>query len=336
MNYTQLSFKERVVIETFLAKGESVANIARFLNRKYDTVSNEIKRNSSKLNSKGKTIYKAKEAQRKYLQRRKNSKRSCRIIENNKDLEKLIINKITKKQWSPEQIAYRNNNIISFKSIYRYIYRLKNKELKTKLIKNLRRKGKKYPKNKKKHSYELKIAPKTMIDERPEVIEKRERLGDFEADTLLLSRKKRVITLVDRKSRYTAVALVYDATAYSCYRAIVKICSKKIIKEKIKSITFDNGPEFSYHDLVKLDTGANTYFAYPYHPWERGTNENTNALLRQYIPKKQKHDNIKEEDVLAYAEKLNHRPRKCLNWLTPYEVFVLGKDPGKDGYPHFR
>jgi IS30 family transposase len=198
-------------------------------------------------------------------------------------------------------------------------------ELKKDLISNLRRKGKKYRKTKKSSSFQSITAPKTMIDERPSVIERRERLGDFEGDTVLLNGLERLYTLVDRKSGYLLVRHIPNGHAQTIYEETLKIYEK--YKDKILSITYDNGIEFSYHDLITIDTKISIYFCYPYHSWERGTNENTNGLLRQYFPKKAFHGKITESDIKKIEDKLNNRPRKRLNYLTPYEVFVKKMKP---------
>jgi len=116
-----------------------------------------------------------------------------------------------------------------------------------------------------------------------------------------------------------------NGRAQTIYQETLKIYKK--YKDKIKTITYDNGVEFSYHDLIYSDTKIPIYFCFPYHSWERGTNENTNGLIRQYYPKKALYGKIKQSDVIALEKKLNNRPRKRLNYLTPYEVFIKGMDP---------
>ncbi len=323
-NYTQISYEERVIIADLLRKNKSYYYIAKWLNRKYDTIKKEVERNSVE-NIYGETVYRAKDAHKLYLKRRKKSKEKCRIIENNKDIEDKIFHLITQRQLSPEQISNRYKTV-SFQTIYNWIYRIKDKERKRKLLDNLRRQGKKYRKNKSKQScFKSSIAIKTMIDKRPDKINKRERIGDFEGDTIVLSYKKRLFTLVDRKSRYVFIRFVdsKDGLANSIHQLMVDI--NKESQREILSVTFDNGVEFSYHDLIQLDTGIDIYFAYPYHSWERGTSENTNGLVRQYFPKGKHYDTICEKYIQQVQDKLNHRPRKCLGWLTPHEVFVEGK-----------
>jgi IS30 family transposase len=322
-NYTQISAEERAIIADLWRRKKSYYYISKWLKRKYDTIRNEIERNGE-VNQFGKIIYLVNKAQKKSLNRRRTSKVNYRIIENNFKLEETIINLITKEQFSPDEISGRFDTV-SHQTIYNWIYRMTDYELKKEIVSNLRRKGKKYRKTSKLHSFQSITAPKTMIDQRPRVIDKRIRLGDFEGDTVLLNGLERLYTLVDRKSGYLLVRHILNGNAQTIYRETVQLNRK--YKGKIKSITYDNGVEFSYHDLITVDTKIPIYFCYPYHSWERGTNENTNGLLRQYFPKKALHGKIKQSDIKLIEDKLNNRPRKRLNYLTPYEVFVLKMKP---------
>ena len=320
-NYTQITQEERVIIADLWRRNKSYYYIAKWLKRKYDTIKDEIERNGE-VNQFGKIIYFAGKAEKKYLKRRKESKEKERIIENNFKVEERIIELITKENLSPEQIANRYDTV-SHQTIYNWIYRMEDVSLKKKIIKKLRRKGKKYRKSSKLYTYESKIAPKTMINERPEIINNRERIGDFEGDLIKLNSKEVLYTLVDRKSRYTFIRYLSNGYADLVNKATIEINKK----HKIKSITFDNGSEFAKHDLLTADTKILVYFCFPYHSWEKGTNENTNGLIRQYFPKNEVHVNIKESYIKTVQNKLNHRPRKCLNWLTPHEVFIKKMKP---------
>ncbi|MFH1188918.1 MAG: IS30 family transposase [bacterium] len=320
-NYTQITRDERAIISDLWIKGKSYYYIANWLGRKYDTIRNEIERNG-RINQFGKLIYSSQKAHKRYLNRRKQAKRKERIIENNFTIEEVLTKLITKEQFSPEEIAGRYDTI-SHQTIYNWIYRMTDYELKKYIVSNLRRKGKKYRKTSKLHNFESVMAPKTMIDQRPDVIEGRERLGDFEGDTMLLNGLERLYTLVDRKSGYLFVRHVLNGHAETIYQETLKIYRKH--GDEIESITYDNGVEFSYHDLITLDTKITIYFAFPYHSWERGTNENTNGLIRQYLPKGKIHGRLKKSDIGLIEDKLNNRPRKRLNYLTPYEVFVKNR-----------
>ncbi len=323
--YKQITQEERVIIADLWRKNKSYYHIAKWLNRKYDTIKNEIERNGE-YNSFGKLIYYSKKAEKRYLERRKESKEKYRIIENNYKVEEKIIELITKEQYSPEQIAGRFKTV-SHQTIYNWLYRMEDYNLKKKIVKNLRRKGKKYRKTSKLHSFESITAPKIMVDKRPDIINNRERLGDFEGDLIKLNGKEVLYTLVDRKSKYVFITYLPNGYADLVNEETIKIWKKLNKKGLIKSITFDNGSEFAKHDLLTSDTKLPIYFCFPYHSWEKGTNENTNGLIRQYFPKKEIHDNIKLSDIETIQNKLNNRPRKSLNWLTPHEVFIEKKKP---------
>ncbi len=316
--YTQLTQDERVIIADLWRRKKSYYYIAKWLSRKYDTIVSEIERNGE-TNKFGKIIYSSKKAGKKCLKRRQEAKEKQRIIENDFEVEEKITKLITKDQLSPEQVSGRYDTV-SHQTIYNWISRIKDIEMKKQIVSNLRRRGKKYRKTSKLHTFQSIIAPKTMIDERPSATDDRERLGDFEGDTVLLNGLERLYTLVDRKSRYVFIRHILNGHAETIYQETLKI--HKEFGDKILSITYDNGVEFSYHDLISADTGIPIYFAYPYHSWERGTNENTNGLARQYLPKKAVHGKLSKSDIQAIEDKLNHRPRKILGYLTPYEVFV--------------
>lgn len=275
-NYTQISRDERAIIADLWRRGKSYYYIAKWLSRKYDTIVSEIERNGE-VNKFGKLIYSSKKANKKCLKRRRNAKERQRVIENNFEIEEKITKLITEDQLSPDQISGRYDTV-SHQTIYNWIHRMEDMELKKSIVSNLRRKGKKYRKSSKLNSFESITAPKTMIDKRPKEIERRERLGDLEGDTVLLNGLERLYTLVDRKSGYLFLRHILNGHAETIYQETLKIYRE--YDGKILSITYDNGVEFSYHDLISADTGIAIYFAYPYHSWERGTNENTNGLAR--------------------------------------------------------
>lgn len=317
-HYTQISTEERAIIADLWRRKKSYYYIATWLNRKYDTIKDEIERNGE-INKLGEIVYSSKKAGRKWLERRRVSKVKQRIIENDPLLHERITKLIVNEQLSPEQIAGRYDTV-SHQTIYDWVHRMEDRNTKKKIVSNLRRRCRKYRKTSKLYSFQSITAPKTMIDARPKTIDKRERLGDFEGDTVLLNGLERLYTLVDRKSGYLFLRHIQNGEAQTIYQETLKI--HKEHGDEILSITYDNGSEFSYHDLISLDTGIPIYFAYPYHSWERGSNENTNGLARQYLPKGIAHDILTESDIQTIEDKLNHRPRKRLGYLTPYEVFV--------------
>ncbi len=309
---------------------KSIDFIAKELKRGWETIKNEIYENGSKDKS-GSRIYEVHKAQKNHDKKRRESKEDYQIISSNLELEKQIEDLIVDKQYSPEQVAgllaLGNNHVfpVKFQSIYRHIYRKTDNE---ELIKNLRRSGKPQ-RRKEKPLVPCKTAPKTMIDNRPDIINNKERNGDLEGDTVKLFDLERLYTLLDRRSGYGKVKHIFDGLASTIHQKTIEI--QKEISSKIYSITYDNGVEFAYHDLIKLDTLIDIYFAHPYSSWERGANENFNGLLRQYFVKGGPYVKITEDYVRTVEDLLNNRPRKRLNYLSPYQVFILSMDSEKDG-----
>lgn len=316
--YKHFSIEERILIEYFLNKKYSLRKIANELKVNVSSISREIKRN------KVHGIYKYKQANKESIKRRINSKRKYRIIENNEQLKKKII-KYLKKFYSPEQISYtlklKENISITHTSIYKY---LKQNCCKNKIY--LRGKKKRRVYGTKRIKKALKEVGIKRINQRSNIIEQRKRIGDFEGDTVLLSnRKDRLLTLVDRKSGYLILEKLIPNKLFQLFNLVVKEVLKH--KRKIKTITFDNGSEFAQHKLIEEKSNILIYFAYPYSSYQRGTNENTNGLIRQFFPKRKKDDILGINNIKKVQYLLNHRPRKRLNFLTPHEVFVEGKKP---------
>lgn len=291
---------DRVCIEFLLKKSSSHRQIGEELGFHRTTIQREVERNS--VNG----IYRTRIAEYRTKERRKNSKVKKRILENNTVLRKFVIKQL-KNDESPEQIngTYRS---ISFMTIYRYLDR--NKELK----KYLRRHGKKRRKYGTRGIQSRYQASKRSIHER--VID-RTVIGNWEGDTIMGKETKlRIITHLDIASGYL-VAKLADATAHSIYEHTKKVLSKL----PCRTITYDNGSEFAYHKMIEKSTGAQVYFADPGKPHQRGANENVNGLLRQYFPKGSSFATITDSDVQKAVAKLNNRPRKRLNYLTPNQVF---------------
>lgn len=247
------------------------------------------------------------------------SKRYCRIKKWSKE-EEYILEKI-KQYYSPKQISWRrkfeNNSPLSKDTIYSYIYHTHPELIK----KFFRRKGKKYQ-QKRKLKYQ--IDNRRMIHKRPKIIEKRTTLWHWESDTVVWKKKalnkKVIVTNVERKSWYLIADIVENSSATIVSESIIQ---DFIIlpKYKRKTITFDNGREFAYHYDIERITNMTTYFAHPYSPRERWTNENTNWLLRQFLPKWIDFSNLNKEELQKYVTLLNNRPRERLDFLTPHEVF---------------
>ena len=163
------------------------------------------------------------------------------------------------------------------------------------------------------------IKNRVSIDERPDVVELRSRVGDWELDTIIGRKGGSVlVTAVERKHRYSIVALAPNKAAEAVKEAIIK--ALKPLAHNVQTLTYDNGKEFAFHEEISKQLKAQGYFAHPYHSWERGLNENTNGLIRQYLPKGSSFDLLTEEDVRYIMNQLNNRPRKCLGYETPNEA----------------
>jgi len=302
-SYSQLTYNQRYHIYSFLKAGFCQSEVAREIGVHKSTISREIRRN------RGGRGYRPKQAQRFAMERQKKSNPRIRP-EDWKLVEALIV-----KEWSPEQISnfFRDNQIlpISHEWIYQYIY--KDKREGGKLWKHLRCRKKR---RKRYGSYEKRgqIPNRVWIDERPQVVEDRSRLGDWEADTIIGKGKKgAIVTLVDRKSRFLRMGLV----AWRTKKAVKEMIIELLEDFPVHTITCDNGREFADHEGIAEALKVNVYFAHPYASWERGTNENTNGLIRQYIPKRTEFRKITDEDIQFVENRLNTRPGKCLSFKPP-------------------
>jgi IS30 family transposase len=282
------------------------SEIAREIGVHKSTVSREVRRN------KGKRGYRPKQAQQLATNRR--DKVQPRIT----DRDWRMIEELICLDWSPEQISKyclaEQELRISHEWIYQYIYR--DKRGGGKLWKHLRCRKKR---RKRYGSYEKRgqIPNRRWIDDRPQVVEDRSRLGDWEADTIVgKGRKGAIVTLVDRKSRYLRMGLVGKRTKEAVKEMIISL----LADFPVHTITCDNGKEFTDHEGIANGLGAEVYFAHPYASWERGTNENTNGLIRQYIPKNTEFNKISNEDIQFVENRLNTRPRKCLSFEPPVVI----------------
>jgi len=240
------------------------------------------------------------------------------------NIERLVNTKINL-QWSPDQISgyLRDNHDIdiSHERIYQYI--LQDKKRGGSLRTNLRRANKKRKKRYGKADRRGVIPNKVMIAERPSIVDEKSRIGDFELDTIIgKGHKGAVVTIVDRKSKFLLAKPVKRRTAALVSDAIIQLL-KPYIKHT-HTLTPDNGKEFAYHQQIAKQLDTKIYFANPYSSWERGLNEHTNGLLRQYLPKQMRFDNITDEQVNKAVALLNNRPRKVLNYKTPKAVFESG------------
>ncbi len=286
--------------------------IAKALGRSQSTLSREISRNT------GQRGYRHKQANALAEQRHKNKPKAIKLTEQIKPL----IESYLKQDWSPEQIAGRleKEGLIKLhhETIYQYI--LADKTAGGRLYKHLRHQKKTYRKRYGSAHNRTGIPNRVDIGQRPQEVNERKRVGDWEADTLIgKNHKGAIITLDERKSKLRLAAPLQSKKAQHVKQAAIALL--RPIKLFVETITFDNGKEFSLHEAIAKALGCDTYFARPYHSWERGQNENANGLLRQYFPKSMELVNVTMKQVFRAVNKLNCRPRKCLGFKTPYEVF---------------
>ena len=297
--------------------------IAKTLKRSPSTISRELARNQEQLD------YSPSAAQKNYAKRKANCGRK-RLL-NNLDLKKLIKKLFLEKQWSPEQIAHRIQfekpaMKISFNTIYRAIYRGDFNEANLSqghrgAVRKLRHKGK--TRHTKNHIEKRgKISVTHTIHERPTAANNRSTVGHWEADTVAgKTGKACLVTLTDRRTRYLLAEKIEKKGSIHVRDSVINLLAP-LPKSKRKSITPDRGKEFSkYREVTQHVDQIPFYFADPHAPWQRGTNENTNGLLREYFPKTEDLTSCSAEYIEACIEKLNKRPRKCLGWKTPYELF---------------
>ncbi len=309
MSYTQLTQEQRYQISPLLKMGHNRTEIATVIGVHKSTVSRELRRN------RGQRGYRPKQAHQKALSRRKKAK--PRIP---KATWMLIEDKL-RQDWSPEQIAgwlKRNKDIqISPERIYQYV--LADKQAGGDLHKHLRCQ-KKRRKRYGRYDRRGKLPDRVSIEERPEIVDTRERLGDWEADTILgKGRRHAIVTLTERKSRLALLSKVERRTAELVGEAIIHLLQP--LTDLLHTITGDNGKEFAQHQRIARELKIDFFFAHPYSAWERGANENMNGLVRQYIPKSRDLATVTDQELEVIMHKLNHRPRKCLDFRSPFEVF---------------
>jgi IS30 family transposase len=321
MSYTHFKPEQRNELAALLRAGHSQKETADLLGKTASAVCQELKRNPADTQ----IGYDVGRAKINTQQRRIIANQRFRKIENNKWLQKYIVKK-AKKYWSPEQIAGRLKYLypddktrhIGKDSIYKYIYNEKKD-----LVKYLRCQKGKYRRRygtriREKQREALK---KKRIDQRPEIVEKRERIGDWEGDTIFgKERTKQILTYVERKSGLLLADKLEFSTADETKIKTIKRF-KTISKKKKYTLTYDNGTTFAEYEMIEKKTGMEIFFAWPYRSWERGTNENCNGLLRQFFPKKSAFAMITQEAIDEATCLINNRPRKRHGYLTPKEVF---------------
>ena len=313
MSCKHLSSAERYYIEIELKKKVPHNQIAEATGRSQSTVSREISRNT------GLKGYRNKQADRFARERHAGKAKAVKMT----DEIKYIVSVCLQHDWSPEQIAgrLREEEVISLhhETIYQYI--LTDKTNGGQLYRQLRHQEKTYRKRYGSAHNRTGIPNRRDIDERPAEVNTRERTGDWEADTIIgKNHKGAVVTLDERKSKLRPAApLPGGRKAKYVKDAVTALFSP--VKQFVKTITFDNGKEFTLHEEIAREIECETYFAKPYHSRERGQNENADGLLRQYFPKSMELPDITVQQVVSAVDRLNSRPRKCLKFKTPYEIF---------------
>ena len=312
--YKQISQQQRLQLEILLRTQTPVSKIARLLCVHRSTIYRELERNSGTQGG-----YRATYAQEFTNDRKERLSRPRKL---DSLMEKQIQDGL-KKRWSPEQICgyYRSLGMpmLSHEQIYRYIY--KDKARGGDLFESLRIAVKPYRKRYGSTSKRGQIPNRISIDQRPEIVNTRKRVGDWEADTMIgRDRKGAILTLVERKSRFVQIALLERRLADHVKTHMVNMLAP--YRPFVKTITSDNGTEFTQHQLIAKKLKADFYFTHPYSAWEKGTNENTNGLIRQYVPKKLAFNTLSVTQIKQIEQDLNTRPRKSLGWKTPLQVFM--------------
>ena len=306
MTYKHLSQAERYQIHALMKAGHNQSQIAKVLDRSKSTISRELSRNT------GSRGYRPKQACEMSAERAQNSRNANTVPAWVNDQAQLLL----QLQWSPEQIASKLP--ISHETVYQHVYA--DKAQGGTLWKNLRcqkQKRKRYAGGRDRRGQ---IPNRRPLSERPLHIEARRQVGHWECDTVMgANHKGAVVTMVERKSGYAVMAKVSNKTSELVSSAIVDKLQPLAVR--VKTLTFDNGKEFAGHVYIDEQLKSTAYFARPFASWERGSNENLNGLLRQYVPKKRAMSTVTDEEIRMIQNRLNNRPRKRLGFKTPAEVF---------------
>lgn len=314
MTYKQLTQEQRYHLYEMKQMKLPQKDMAQIINVSESTISRELKRNAGKRGQYLKSAHKLALSRRKGKAKPRFTKADWQLIDS-----------YIKRQTSPEQISlrlnYKKRLSISPEWIYQYIYEDKQKG--GELYTHLRCKKK----NRKKYGGTRKvnnIRNRVSIEERPKIVDSRRRYGDWEVDTVIGRQGGKVlVTLVERKSKLSLIALSINKTAQAVKDTLIALLTS--FSTYVHTLTYDNGPEFAQHEKVDKALKSQGYFAHPFCSGERGLSENTNGLIRQYLPKKSSFDDTPQTKIQLIMDRLNNRPRKALNGRTPNEVFFSGK-----------
>jgi len=314
MSYRQITSGERYMISALHLQGFSCANIADQLGKHRSTIWREIRRNQCNDGA-----YRPSKAVSRTRRRRRESRRNWRFS----DGYLQMVNALLRLDWSPEQISgwLRLNRVfnISHETIYRHVWydRMYGGYLYT----HLRQAGKRRRKRYSSADSRGVLPGKRHISQRPPGAENRSRIGHWEIDTVMGARDHHcIVTIVERKSKYTIIGKLKARTTAELNRRVIKLIHREA--RNVRTITADNGTEFHAYDDIEYATGTTFYFATPHHSWERGLNENTNGLIRQYLPKGKSMADLTQRECDIIAMKLNRRPRKLLSFRTPEQCYA--------------
>ena len=319
MGHQHLTSDQRCQINTLRCVGKTQKAIAEHVGVSQSTISRELRRNAG---------------QRGYQHKQAHTLASERWSKSHSGPTKMkgpvleFVEKKLQEKWSPQQISgvlKKQDTPLSYQRIYLHVWA--NKRAGGTLFQHLRHAGKKYNRKGKGKAGRGCIPNRTDISQRPAIVEKKTRQGDWEGDLIVGAHHQGfLITLVDRKSKYVRIIKIENKNADLTAKAIVKAL-RGLPPGLLRTITFDNGKEFAMHEYLSKKTGIKCYFATPYHSWERGLNEHTNGLIRQYLPKGTNILEVSTKDVQFIEDALNNRPRKVLGYRTPKEVFMGQKKP---------
>ncbi len=313
--YKHFTREQRYQLEVLLRQKTPKSKIAKQLKVDRTTVYREIKRNTLK-NRK----YNAQIALEESNERKQRFKTNRKLTSG---MIKFILQKLEKEQWSPEQISQycKTNKIemVSHEWIYQFVYA--DKKQGGTLYKHLRIASKPYRKRYGSYDRRGKIKDRISIEQRPEVVEERSRIGDWEVDTLIgKNHRGALLSIVERKSLFVLIQKLSGKFAGETRKSVINALAP--FKKAVYTITSDNGSEFAEHKRISKKLETDYFFTHPYSAWERGTNENMNGLIRQYVPKNSALLEVPDGYLQIVALKLNTRPRKSLNWKTPLQIFI--------------
>lgn len=314
IGYQHVTRDQRSQIYAYKSMGLSLRDIAKNIEKNVSTVSREIARNT------GLRGYRISQADSRSKERRSNASRTPKKL--NDELKAEIDSKLLD-EWSPEQISGRfklDGVLISHESIYQHIWR--NKRAGGQLHNHLRHSGKKYNKRSSGKSGRGCIPNRVDISLRPSIVEEKTRVGDWEGDTIISAgSRSAILSYVDRHTKFTLLKKIGKKTAENVRQATLE--KMGALPVPVLTITYDNGKEFSGHQDIANDLNAQCFFAAPYHSWERGLNEHTNGLVRQYLPKLFDFNEVTDDEIQFIENRLNNRPRKVLQFKTPVEMLLI-------------